>query len=89
MSKYMEICPITTLTRFFPEESSLATRHHPDKRVRFNARAGDVLAFIRKVHGQDGRWEEIELAVDSGATESVVPNSMPETIATVEGAAGK
>ena len=51
MSKYMEIYPITTLTRFFPEESSLATRYDPDKRVRFNARAGDVLAFIRKVHG--------------------------------------
>jgi hypothetical protein len=51
MSKYLEICPISTLTRFFHEESSLATRYDPDKRVRFNARAGDVLAFIRKVHG--------------------------------------
>ena len=38
---------------------------------------------------QDGIWEEIELAVDSGATESVAPNSMPETIATSEEAASK
>jgi hypothetical protein len=38
---------------------------------------------------QDGRWEEIELAVDSGATESVVPNTMPESIKTIEGPASK
>ena len=38
---------------------------------------------------QDGRWEEIELAVDSGATESVVPNSMSESIKTVAGPASK
>ena len=38
---------------------------------------------------QDGKWEEIELAVDSGASESVAPKTMPETIATVEGASSK
>jgi len=38
---------------------------------------------------EDGQWEEIELAVDSGATESVAPPTLPETIATVEGPASK
>ena len=37
----------------------------------------------------DGKWEEIELAVDSGATESVVPESLPGSIQTVEGPASK
>ncbi len=51
MSRYMEIHPIDRMTRFFPEESSLATRYDPDKRVRFNAKAGEVLDFIRRVQG--------------------------------------
>ena len=38
---------------------------------------------------EDGLWEEIELAVDSGATESVVPPSMPESVPTVDGPASK
>ena len=38
---------------------------------------------------KDRRWEDIELAVDSGATESVVPNIMPESIKTIEGPASK
>ena len=38
---------------------------------------------------EDGMWEEIELAVDSGATESVAPPTLPETIPTVEGPASK
>ena len=38
---------------------------------------------------EDGKWEEIELAVDSGATESVARRTLPEAIATVEGAASK
>ena len=34
-------------------------------------------------------WEEIELAVDSGASESVVPPTLPESVPTVEGPASK
>ena len=37
----------------------------------------------------DGLWEEIELAVDSGASESVVPPTLPECIPTVEGPASR
>ena len=37
----------------------------------------------------DGKWEEIELAVDSGAAESVCPNDLAEHVPTVEGAASK
>ena len=37
----------------------------------------------------DGRWEEIELAVDSGASESVVPQSLPVSVPTVDGPASK
>ena len=38
---------------------------------------------------EDGEWEEIELAVDSGATESVAPESLPASVPTVEGPASK
>jgi hypothetical protein len=38
---------------------------------------------------EDGVWEEIELAVDSGATESVVPSTLPASIPTVDGPASK
>ena len=38
---------------------------------------------------EDGQWEEIKLSVDSGATESVVPHDMPESIATTEGPASR
>ena len=38
---------------------------------------------------EDGQWEQIELAVDSGATESVTPPSMPASVPTTEGAASK
>ncbi len=34
-------------------------------------------------------WEELELAVDSGATESVIPDSMPQQVPTVDGPAKK
>ena len=37
----------------------------------------------------DGEWEELKLAVDSGATESVVPPEMPSSIPTMPGAASK
>ena len=37
----------------------------------------------------DGQWEEIELAVDSGATESVCPLSELSTVPTVEGSASR
>jgi hypothetical protein len=37
----------------------------------------------------DGQWEEIELAVDSGATESVCPNELAEHVPTIPGAASK
>ena len=37
----------------------------------------------------DGVWEEIEVAVDSGATESVCPDDMPINVPTVEGAASR
>jgi hypothetical protein len=36
-----------------------------------------------------GPWEEIELAVDSGATESVVPDSLPSSIPTTPGPASR
>ena len=38
---------------------------------------------------EDGMWEEIKLSVDSGATESVVPETMPSSIPTVEGSASR
>ena len=38
---------------------------------------------------EDGIWEKIELAVDSGASDSVVPPTMPASIPTVEGPASK
>ena len=37
----------------------------------------------------DGIWEEIEMAVDSGATESVVNDSMPSSIPTTPGPASR
>jgi hypothetical protein len=37
----------------------------------------------------DGCWEKLELAVDSGATESVIPSSTPECIPTQEGTASR
>ena len=37
----------------------------------------------------DGRWEKLQLAVDSGATESVIPPSMPECVPTEESAASR
>ena len=37
----------------------------------------------------DGLWEEIKFSVDSGATETVVPPEMPESIPTVPGLASK
>ena len=43
---------------------------------------------INRIAG-DGQWEEIELSVDSGATESVVPDNMPQSIPTRPGAAHK
>ena len=46
------------------------------------------LDSINKVTA-DGIWEEIELAVDSGASESVVPPTMPESVPTVEGSASR
>jgi len=38
---------------------------------------------------EDGIWEEIELSVDSGATESVVPEGMPSSIKTSESPASR
>ena len=38
---------------------------------------------------EDGEGEEIELAVNSGATESVAPESLPASVPTVEGPASK
>ena len=43
---------------------------------------------INRIAGE-GQWEEIELSVDSGATESVVPDNMPQSIPTRPGAAHK
>ena len=37
----------------------------------------------------DGEWEEIEFAVDSGATETVAPDTMPNSIPTVPGVASR
>ena len=37
----------------------------------------------------DGQWEEIELSVDSGATESVVPEELPMSVQTAPGPASK
>ena len=37
----------------------------------------------------DGEWEEIEFSVDSGATETVAPDSMPESIPTNPGPASR
>ena len=37
----------------------------------------------------DGQWEKPELAVDSGATESVIPPNSPSCIPTEEGVASK
>lgn len=37
----------------------------------------------------NGEWEEIELSVDSGATESVVPGSMPSSVPTQPGPASR
>ena len=41
------------------------------------------------VFSDDGIWEEIEMAVDSGATESVVNDSMPSSIPTTPGPASR
>jgi len=38
---------------------------------------------------EDGRWQKIELAVDNGPTESVVPESMPSSIPTTPGTASR
>ena len=38
---------------------------------------------------EDGMWEEIEMAVDSGATESVVHQGMPSSVPTVPGSASR
>ena len=35
--------------------------------------------------GESGEWEEIEMAVDSGATETVVGEDMVESVEVVEG----
>ena len=37
----------------------------------------------------DGHWEKLQLAVDSGATESVIPPHMPECVPTEESAASR
>ena len=37
----------------------------------------------------DGEWEEIELTVDSGATESVAPDRMPSSVPASVGAASR
>ena len=37
----------------------------------------------------DGEWEEIEFSVDSGATETVAPDTMPTSIPTVPGVASR
>ena len=42
-----------------------------------------------KVVGEEGVWEEIEMAVDSGATESVVNNTMPSFNPTTPGPASR
>ena len=37
----------------------------------------------------DGEWEEIAFSVDSGATETVAPDTMPNSIPTVPGVASR
>ena len=71
------------------------TRHENEKKFSVKE-TSEMLKPIRTIEPEglhrvsaDGRWEEIELAVDSEASESVVPPSMPESIQTVEGSASR
>jgi hypothetical protein len=69
-----------------------AGKKHKDKSPKEDAGVNAIKTIepdnINKVTA-DGMWEEIELAVDSGASESVVPPTLPESVPTVEGPASK